>query len=163
MVARRRAEIPQNRLVILCQQREATDFVLGPTADMCRRQIADVVHVEAEKGPHLRLRKQGFGTVKALAAKAVEVNAIFPVHRHRSIGFQCHPCLRPPLTLRFSAKRSNGFNDRLDAGAFRGLDLDCSVTAVIVSLRSYSPARQTALRSLPAPGPFRALMSGIHW
>ncbi len=54
VVFRRRSEIPQNRLVVLRKQREAVGFVLRPCSNVCRRQVADVIHVEAEKGAHLR-------------------------------------------------------------------------------------------------------------
>ena len=54
------AEIPENRLVVLRQQREAVGFVLRPGADVRRGEVAHIVHVEAEQRAHLRFREQRF-------------------------------------------------------------------------------------------------------
>ena len=81
------AEIPQDGLVVLRQKREAVGLVLGPGADVCGSQIADVVHVEAQQGAHLRLRQQVLRARQTLATQAVEVDAIFPIHCHRSVSF----------------------------------------------------------------------------
>ena len=49
VVARRRAKVPEDRLVVLRQQREPADLVLRPRADMSGRDVAHVIHVEAEQ------------------------------------------------------------------------------------------------------------------
>jgi hypothetical protein len=46
VVARRRAEIPNDRFVVLGQEREAHQFIHGPGADVGGGDVADVVHVE---------------------------------------------------------------------------------------------------------------------
>ena len=51
-----RAEIPEDRLVVLRQQREAAVLVLRPGADVRGGDVAHVVHVEAEQRAHLGLR-----------------------------------------------------------------------------------------------------------
>jgi len=55
MVPGRRSEVPQDWVVILRQQREAVGLVLRPCADVRGRQVAHVVHVEAEQRAHRRL------------------------------------------------------------------------------------------------------------
>src|SRR5712675_1891341 len=52
VVFRGRPKIPQNRLVILREECEAIRFVLGPSADVGRGQVADIVHVEAQESAH---------------------------------------------------------------------------------------------------------------
>ena len=92
-----RAEIPQDGLVILRKQGEAADLVLCPRADVRGRKIAHVVHVETEERAHLRFREKGLGARQALAAQPVEVDSLFPIHRHRSICLECHDA--PPFLL----------------------------------------------------------------
>ena len=58
VVPRRRAEVPENRLIILWQQREAREFVHRPGADMRGRDVADVVHVKAKQRAEFRLFEQ---------------------------------------------------------------------------------------------------------
>ncbi len=107
MVLGRRPEVPQDRLVILRQQGEAADLVLGPGADVRRGDVPDVVHVEAEHRAHLRLRQQRLDPVQPLPAEAIEVDAPLPIDRHRSVGLDCHglsPILRNHLPQSFIAR-----------------------------------------------------------
>ena len=89
-----RAEIPQDRLVVLRQQREAADLVLRPGADVRRGDVAHVVHVEAQQRAHLRFRQQRFDARQPLLAQAIEIDALLPIHRHGSVSFQCHRILQ---------------------------------------------------------------------
>ena len=98
MVLRRRSEVPQNRLVILRKQREAIRLVLRPGTDVGRGQVPDIVHVEAQERAHLGLLQKILGARQAFAAQAIEVNPIFPIHRHRSICGQSHRILLCQLT-----------------------------------------------------------------
>ena len=82
-----RTEVPQNRLIILRQKREAAVLVLRPSADVRGGDVAHVVHVEAEQSAHLRFLQQRSGASQALAPQALEIHPIFPIHRHRSVGF----------------------------------------------------------------------------
>ena len=90
MVPGGRAEVPQDRLVVLGQQGEAVDLVLRPGADVRGRQVAHVVHIEAQQRAHFGFLEQLFGTRQALFAQAVEVYALLPVHCHGSVRFDCH-------------------------------------------------------------------------
>ena len=94
VVASRRAEVPQDRLVILRQQRKAADLVLRPRADVRGRDVADVVHVEAQQRSELRLREQPLDAVEPLAPQPIEIDPLLPIHRHRAVGLQCHRCPR---------------------------------------------------------------------
>src|SRR5262245_33697209 len=98
MVLGGRPEVPQDRLVALRQQREAADLVLRPRSDVRGRDVADVVHVEAEDGPHLRLGQQVLDPSQAFAAQPIEIDPALPVHRHRAVGFDCHGYA--PLSIR---------------------------------------------------------------
>ena len=84
------SEIPQDGLVILRQKREAIGLVLRPGADVRRRQVAHVVHVEAEQRSHLRLGKQVFRFLQTFAAETIEIDPALPVDRHGSVSFECH-------------------------------------------------------------------------
>src|SRR5579863_9367139 len=87
------SEIPQDRFVILGQQREAVRFVLRPRADVRRRQIAHVVHVETKERAHRGFAEQIFCLLQTFAAQPVEVDSVLPIHRHRSVCFECHKIL----------------------------------------------------------------------
>jgi hypothetical protein len=84
------SEIPQDRFVILRQQREAVGLVLRPGADMRRGQVTHIVHVEAEQRSHLRLGEEVFRLLQAFAAETIEVDAILPIDRHGSVRSECH-------------------------------------------------------------------------
>ncbi len=79
----RRAEIPQDRSVVLRQQRKAVDLVLRPGANMRGGDIAHIVHVEAEQRSHLGLLEQPFDARQSLAAQSVKIDARFPIDCHR--------------------------------------------------------------------------------
>ena len=64
------AEVPEDRLVVLRQQREAADLVLRPRADVRGRDVAHVVHVEAEHRAELRFGQQLLDARQALAGAA---------------------------------------------------------------------------------------------
>jgi hypothetical protein len=51
------------------------------------RDVAHVVHVEAEQRANLGLRQQILDPRQPLAAQAIEINALLPIHRHRAVGF----------------------------------------------------------------------------
>ena len=90
MVLRRRSEIPQDRLVVSRKEREAIRLVLSPGTDVGRGQVPDIVHVEAQERAHPGLSQKILGARQALPAQAIEVNPVFPIHRHRSISGQSH-------------------------------------------------------------------------
>ena len=95
VVARRRAEVPHDRLVALRQQAEAVELVGRPGADVCRGDVADVAHVEAQQRAQLRLRQQRLDPRQALLAQAVVANPLLPVDAHRAVAMQSHrPALR---------------------------------------------------------------------
>src|SRR5262245_62094353 len=83
------AEVPEDRLIILRQQRETADLVLRPGADVRRRDVTDVVHVEAEHGAELRLLEELLDPRKPLPAQPIEIDPLLPIHRHRSVCLQC--------------------------------------------------------------------------
>ena len=58
VVARRRPEVPHDRLVVLGEQAEAVELVLRPRADVGRGDVPDVGHVEAQQRPERGLREQ---------------------------------------------------------------------------------------------------------
>ena len=82
MMPRRRAEIPQNRLVLLGQQGKAHQLVHGPSTDNGGGQVADVVHIEGEQRAQLRLFEQLLGPGQPLGAEPLKVNPFLPVHAH---------------------------------------------------------------------------------
>src|ERR1700739_4302918 len=106
MMARGGAEIPEDRLVVLGKEGEAVRLVLGPGADVSGREVAHIVHVKAEQGAHLGLGEQFFHALEALAAEAVEVDSLFPVNGHRSVGWQCHKYLAASFEPRATSNRT---------------------------------------------------------
>src|SRR5579862_6111427 len=95
MMARRGAEVPKDRIVILWQECEAADFVLRPGTDVRGGDIPYIVHVEAEKCAHLRLREKRLRAGQTFAAQAIEIDSLLPINGHRSVSRQCHG--RPPI------------------------------------------------------------------
>src|SRR6202521_822272 len=83
-----RAEVPDDRLLALGEEREARELVALPFADLGRGHVADVVDVEeqerAELGALQRLARAG----DPVAAQAVEFDAALEVHAHGAPGGQ---------------------------------------------------------------------------
>src|SRR6267154_2806041 len=106
-MSRSRPEIPQDRLIILRQQRESANFVLGPGADVRGREIPHVVHVEAQQGSHFGVRQQRLCAGQPLAAQPVKIDALLPIDRHGPVRLQCHdtpPIKGPPSPLLILAR-----------------------------------------------------------
>src|SRR6266700_1669967 len=100
-MARRGAEVPHDRLALLAialrEQAEASGLVECPGADVGRREVPDVVEVEAQQRAHLRLSQRLLGALQPLPAEPVEVDARLPVHTHRPEGLR-HPAHSLPPT-----------------------------------------------------------------
>src|SRR5713101_4750394 len=100
MMPGRRSEVPQDGLIVLRKERKPVGLVLRPGADVSCRQVPHIIHVEAKEGSHLRLGEKSFGAAQALASQTVEVDTVFPINRHRSVGWQSHTfLLRPDLLI----------------------------------------------------------------
>jgi hypothetical protein len=69
VMARSRAEIPEDRVGVAAQQREAGVLVPGPLADVGARDVADVVRIEEEQGAEVRLGERGVGALEPLASR----------------------------------------------------------------------------------------------
>ncbi len=80
-----RAEIPENRLAFLGQQRETAHLVLRPRSDVRGGDVSDVVHVEAQDRAHFGFREEIFDPLQALPPQPVKVDPLLPVDRHRSM------------------------------------------------------------------------------
>src|SRR5712691_11050267 len=57
---------------------------------MRSRDVAYVVHVEAEQRPHLRLLQQLLDARKTLGAQPLKIYPFFPVYAHQTIGSDRH-------------------------------------------------------------------------
>src|SRR5438270_651071 len=90
VMPRGRTKVPHNWLIILREKGEACQLIHCPRSDMCRRDVAYIVHIEAEQRPHLRLFEQFFNTCKTLGAQPFKVYAFFPVYAHQAIGSDRH-------------------------------------------------------------------------
>lgn len=90
MMARRRAKIPQNRLVFLWQKREAYEFVHRPSTDMGCRDVANIVHVETEERAQFRLFECHLDAIKTFATQSVDVDPLFPIDGHQAVGLEAH-------------------------------------------------------------------------
>ena len=95
VVARRRAEVPHDRLVVLGQQAEAVQLVLSPGADVRRRDVSDVRHVEAQQRAERGVGEQPADPRQPLLAQPVEADPLLPVDGHRPVRVQSHS--RAPL------------------------------------------------------------------
>src|SRR5579871_11025 len=84
------SEIPEDRFIILGEQRKPVGLVLRPGANVGRGDVADVVHIETEQRSHRGLLQQISGFLQALAAEPIEVDAALPIDRHASMSFDCH-------------------------------------------------------------------------
>src|SRR5438270_2082106 len=114
-----RSEIPENRLIVLRQQREAVRLVLRPCANVRGGEIAHVVHVETQQRSHGGFCQQVFGFLQAFAAKPVEIDSAFPIHSHGPVSFKCHD--EPSSVISDEQRAMSG---RLSA---RYLNAHCSV------------------------------------
>src|SRR6516225_947144 len=114
MMFRRRSEVPEDRLVILRKQRESVRLVLRPRSDVRRREIAHIVHVEAEQSTHFRFCKQSLRASQSLAPQPVEIDPVFPIDCHRSVSWKSHKYLVEGQNLEkpFAVRRSL-FADRI--------------------------------------------------
>ena len=123
------AEVPHDRLVVLRQEAEAVELVRGPGADVGRRDVADVRHVEAEQRPELRVGELLLRASEPLLAQAVEANPLLPVDAHRSVRAQSHRgassvdrgCKRLQVTQSNSIRRRTASPGELVANDCRSL------------------------------------------
>src|SRR5215471_2920198 len=90
MMARRRAEVPHDRLVVLRQKREAHELVHRPGADMRCSDIPNIVHVEAEERAQLGLFQRSLDAIKTIAPQPLDIHPLFPIDTHEAEGFQRH-------------------------------------------------------------------------
>src|SRR5439155_6350215 len=65
------------------EETEAHELVDRPRPDVRRRDVADVVRVEAEERPEIRVPEVLLGAREPLAAQALEVDPLLPVDAHR--------------------------------------------------------------------------------
>jgi hypothetical protein len=90
MMLGRRAEIPEDGLVVLGQQGKPADLILGPGADRRGRQIPDIVHIEAKQCAHIRLFQECLRPIQTFPAQPVEIDALLPVNSHCSMMSNRH-------------------------------------------------------------------------
>ena len=115
VVAGGRAEVPHDRLVALGQQAEAVELVLRPRADVRRRDVADVGHVEAEQRAQLRLRQQLAIRARRSSrsrSKRTRSSQSTPIS---AIGVQCHRALAPQRSRRAARPACNRLRLPADA------------------------------------------------
>src|ERR1700759_2545027 len=94
-MARRRAEVPHDRLVSRGEEAEAVELVGGPGSDMGGSDVTDVAHVKAQQGAEFGLGQQCLDAGQALLAQAVVADPLLPVDAHHAIAMQAHsPALR---------------------------------------------------------------------
>ena len=86
MVARRRSEVPEDRVGSSHEKREARVLVPCPLADVRARDIADVVGVEQQHRPQVGCLEGRLGAVEALLPQPREVDALLPVDGARRVG-----------------------------------------------------------------------------
>ena len=119
VMTRRRAEIPNDRFVVLRQEREAHQFIHGPGADVGSGDVADVVHVETEKRAHLGGLESVLDACQTFTAEAVQVDALFPIDAHQAKGLKPHrPTSIVPKFQSFQSSTSSEvvsvFRERLE-------------------------------------------------
>src|SRR2546423_15681604 len=86
MVARRRAEVPQDRIGTAWQEREPGILVTRPLADMRARYVPDVVRIEQKHGAELRPFERGLRAIEAVLTEPRKVDPLLPVHRPGRVG-----------------------------------------------------------------------------
>ena len=144
-----RTEIPEYRLVILRQKREAVGLVLRPGADVRRGDVAHVVHVETKQRSHGGFLQQIFRFLQTFAPQTVEVDPVLPVDGHRSVSFESHKyLLRRDVACNVlpAASRTHAFTDAAgrDAASY------VSTTVYTFGARLGSPFLPWARSHLPA-------------
>ena len=86
VMARRGAEVPEDRVVATREQRETGVLVARPLADVRARDVADVVRVEQEQPAEVGGVERLLCPRQAIAAELREVDPLLPVHRARRVG-----------------------------------------------------------------------------
>jgi len=79
------AKIPQDRLALAREQREAAHLVLRPGTDVRGSDVTHVVHVKAQNRAHFRFGEKILHALQTFRAQPIEVNALFPINRHCSM------------------------------------------------------------------------------
>ena len=104
VVARGRAEVPEDRVLVAEDEREADVLVALPRPDRRARHVAEVVRVEEQEGAEVRGRKRRFRPLEPGLPQTVEVDPLLPVDRHRrSARRDVHPVSLPGAMSRCSA------------------------------------------------------------
>src|SRR6266516_6380500 len=85
-----RTKVPQDRLIILWEKCEASQFVHRPGTDMRGSDVAHVVHIEAQQRTHLGFLEQLFDAFQSLITQSLVVYAFFPIYTHQSLCFNSH-------------------------------------------------------------------------
>ena len=77
------AEVPEDRVVVAGQEREADVLVALPGADRGARHVAQVVRVEQQQRAEVRRRQRRLRPREPVSAQTVEIDPLLPVDRHR--------------------------------------------------------------------------------
>src|SRR6266516_2279615 len=102
-------KVPHNRLGILREECEASQLVHRPGADMSGRDVAHVVHVEAQQRTHLSCLEQFFDACQSLVAQPFEVYTLFPIYAHQTICFDSHSFAPSEYVIRVRASLTPTF------------------------------------------------------
>ena len=78
----RRAEVPDDRLGVAREQREAAELVALPLADLGARDVADVVDVEQQERAALGVAERPTGARQAVALQPAEVDPGLEIDPH---------------------------------------------------------------------------------
>src|SRR5260221_8009850 len=97
------AEIPQMRLAIAAQYREAAEFIARPLADGGRGDVADVVVVEAQQCAERGIADSLPGAAQAVTVETPKIDAFLEIDIHDPMSVEARPIvmridiLRPDL------------------------------------------------------------------
>ncbi len=100
VMARRRSEVPHDRIATARDEGEADQLVDRPRPDVRRRRVADVGEVEAQQGTERRPLQRLLQPAEPLGAEPVHVDADFPIDIVRSEGANGHGDVLRPAPLR---------------------------------------------------------------
>jgi hypothetical protein len=98
---RRRAEVPQDRILAADEQRPARKLVAGPFADLGRGDVADVVVVKQQQRAKIGLLQRGVRAGEPVALQPAVIDALLEIDAH---GAE-HRQVAPPVVARVDVLR----------------------------------------------------------
>src|ERR1700722_13829326 len=122
-----RTEIPQMRLAVAAQHREAAEFIARPLADCRRSYVADIVVVEAQQRAERGIANRLPGASQRIAGRPPKIDALLEVDIHDPMRVEARPIV---MGIDIFGPDLEAFGDR---GLGRFIARDLAVLLLLVT------------------------------